>query len=154
MSHLMYCSGFDLSVAASAQTSDASDPGGSTGLVLEVFQKRFAGEDMEHPRRLLRRELRFAKGCIESQSLSITTDEQAPLGHPCNDIFVLRLSGDGPSESAQNPVEFEIAIAQTGTKVAACHLGGWSHAVRGHKATFHGPGGVAINFECHRGYVD
>jgi hypothetical protein len=154
MQGLMYCSGFDLSIAVSSEASADRDTEGLSELVAEMFQSRFAGEDMEPPRLLLRRGFFIARGRIEPQRLSIKTDEQAPLGHPCNDTFVLRLSETGPSQSALGPVEFEIAITQSGTKVAPRHTGKWSHSVSGHKVALHGPGGIAIDFESHRGYAD
>jgi hypothetical protein len=154
MHGLMYCSGFDLRFSTSPDASFGEGAVSPTKITVEAFQTKYAGEELPNPRELVKKEFRVMHNQIQPEMLSVKTDDRTPMGHPCNDRFLLRFLVTKKMEAGTMPSEFEISETQSGIKVDLKQGVGWSHSVAGRKLTLYGADGIKVDFESHRGHVD
>ena len=154
MHGLMYCSGFDLYFSISPDASVGEGAVSPVRITIEAFQTKYAGNELPNPRELVKQEFSIIHNQIQPEMLSVKIDDQEPMGHPCNDSFLLRYLVTKKLEAETIQSEFEISETQSGIKVDLKQGEGWSHSVDGRKLTMYGQDGIKVGFESHRCYVD
>ncbi|MCK4787488.1 MAG: hypothetical protein KAV87_27265 [Desulfobacteraceae bacterium] len=156
MHGLMFCSGFDLHFSTSPEKSFGEDADIQSIIMVEVFQTKYAGDKLPKPRELVKQDLRImhTTNQIQPEKISVKTEQQTAIGHPCNESFLFRFLLMNKSGAGALQSEFEVSETQSGIKVDLKQGLGLSYSVSGRRLTIFMPGRIKVDFESHRGYVD
>ena len=151
-SGLTYCSGFQLDLSGASvgvPNRSGQDP---VELIFEIVQIRTAGNDLAVPRTLERktvtaRQVHHGLDQFSPARLAIETDSGG-LGHPCNEIFLIRIS------HLDRIVEIQITETQTTCEAAILQGDGWLRTQSSKFPAVEGPPGVRIEYRPWHSYRD